>query len=43
MRLTVKQMRCIRALKMKRSEWVGKNITIIHEYLGEVVFGKGSK
>lgn len=43
MRLTPKQMRCIRALRMKRSEWVGKDLTIIHEYLGKVVFGRGSK
>lgn len=43
MRLTPNQMRCIRALRLKRNEWLGKDVTFIHEYLGKVVFGRGSK
>ena len=40
MRLSKEQMRCIRDLNLKRKDWMGKNIIVWHEHIGEVFFGK---
>ena len=39
MRLTVNQMRAIRECRLKRSEWMKKGFSIVHEYLGCIEFG----
>lgn len=43
MRLSVQQMRIIRAMRLKRSEWQGVSAHFAHEHLGEVVFNQGSQ